>query len=149
MKSRAFLNAILVFFTLLFFASGVIGQITLINEEFGLKIYPKKRGDTIVVNYLKGFPNCKMQLFSNEWNEEIKFDLIDKKGTVKVQGQFECGKDTLRKYTFSKVLGITDGKSYSLVGLIKYFYLLKSGTWTYFDANKKIVKKEQYEYEFD
>jgi hypothetical protein len=148
MKSNTCLNIVLVFFATLFFFFRLNAQITLINEEFGIKIYPKKSTDTITIDYVKGCSRCKMKLFIQDWNGKAKFKLFDKNGILKIKGEFIGGKDTLRKYSFAKTLGFPKDKSHTNVWVLKYFYLLESGTWLYFDNNKKIIKKEEYRYDF-
>lgn len=123
-------------------------QITLINDELGLNIYPNKKNDTVTINYIKGYPNCTMKLFFQDWDGNANFEMYDKNGILKLKGQFIGGKDTLTRYIFSKVLAVIDNKSHSDVRLLKYLYLLKNGIWFYYDNNKKIVKQEEYEYEF-
>lgn len=133
----------------LFFCSKVSAQITLINEEFGIKIYPRKCSDTSIVGYIKNYPSHKMKLYPKDSSGEIKIELFDKKGVLKLKGQFFEGNDTLKKYSFSKTLGVIDGKSHSNIHLLKYFYLIKSGTWLYFDNKMKVIRKEEYEYTYN
>lgn len=93
------------FFYLIFFIiilcnhTELRAQITLINEEFGIKIYSLNNFDTITIDYIKDYPKCKMKLFIENWNGDSKFELFDYNGSLKLTGQFSGGKDTLRKFS--------------------------------------------------
>lgn len=136
------------FFLLIFISNRSEAQITLVNEEFGIKAYPKKKIDTITIAYVKDYPGYRMELYTEDYNGKSQFKLYNEKGKLRIKGQFTGGKDTLIKYTFSKTLGIPDGKSHKGVIKLKYVYLLESGMWFYYDDNLNIARKKEFEYKF-
>lgn len=146
MKSKKLCS--IIFLVFLWTPYQVKAQITLINENYGLQLYPKNCRDTIEINYIKNYPGYRMRLFIKEYNGKASFKLLDKKGRLKIEGQFSGGKDTLSKYSFAKVLGYTNDKNVTGVRLLKYIYLLQSGTWFYYDDNEKVIRIEEYEFNF-
>lgn len=143
--SIAILNILL----LLLSAHNAKSQITLTYDEFGIKAYPKKCIDTLVFKYVKSYPNCTLKLFLHDCSGAASFEVRSKSGLIKVKGQFDAGVDTLRKYIFGTVIGVTDGKTHISVVVIKHLYPLRSGTWLYYDSKGKVIRKEEYEYSFD
>lgn len=133
---------------MIFSSERLNAQITFINEAFGIKFYPQKCVDTITITHIKNYPGYKMRLFLQNCNGETNFELFDKKGILKIQGQFTGSKDTLVKYSFTKTRGFTNGKNHTGIRLLKYLYLFESGTWLYFDYKRNVIKKEEYDYTF-
>lgn len=140
---------IVTLFIILFFSLRLSAQITIIYEEFGIKVYPKRCTDTLSFSYIKNYPACSMKLFLQDCSGKALFELYDKKGNLKIKGEFSSGKDTLLKYSFSEIIGNADEKSHTRVTLIKYLYPLKNNTWFYYDRKHNIVRKEEYEYSFE
>jgi hypothetical protein len=141
-------SALLISLFLSISSLNAISQITLTYDEFAINTYPKKCIDTLVFNYVKSYPNCTLKLFLQNCSGAAFFEVRGKNGMIKVKGRFDSGRDTLKKYLFAQDIGITDGKSHTVVSVIKYIYPLKSGVWRYYDSKGKIKRKEEYEYTF-
>ena len=122
------MHFLILILTIQFTSLFINAQISLIIDGYGIQFYPKNCMDTIRVTCTKNYPWCKMILFLQNCNGKSNFELFDKKGKIKIKGQFVGGKDTLINYSFTKTLEYTNGKKITGVRLLKYFYLLKSGT---------------------
>lgn len=143
-KNNCYTLIIIILF--LIFILKVNGQIFLINENYGINVYSKKYTDTFKIDIIKNYPGHTMRLYSENFADTARFELIDKNGNLRIKGQFASRKDTLVKYSLSKELGFTNGKIRTGVIIIKYFYLLEIGKWLYFDDKMNITKSVEYDF---
>lgn len=119
---------------------------TLRYEQFGVEYRPVKIPDTATFYNLEKYPNNKLIIYIVDTKGKSYFELIDKHNSVVMKGDYSNSIDTLCRYVFSKTLGNTDQKFHYKVFTIKYFQPLKSGTWSYFNSKRRLLRKEVYEF---